>query len=137
MQVAAVEALTAVVESQLVSGSDVVELLLPSVLANINVAGTPDEVCPITEIMQCIITSADLARSLGLLTAALLCNPKSSSALCNPDSNSPAVAYAETRHCACTGCECLAEVFPCHSSFVGQNTHKSQDFASGVGKGCQ
>ncbi len=45
MQVAAVEALTAVVESQLVAGSDVVELLLPSVLANINVVGSPDEVC--------------------------------------------------------------------------------------------
>ena len=45
LQVAAVEALTAVVESQLVSGSDVIDLLLPSVLANINVVGTPDEVC--------------------------------------------------------------------------------------------
>lgn len=45
LQVAAVEALTAVVESQLVSGHDVVDLLLPSVLANINVVATPDEVC--------------------------------------------------------------------------------------------
>lgn len=31
-------------ESQLISGSDVIDLLLPSVLANINVVGTPDEV---------------------------------------------------------------------------------------------
>ena len=44
LQVAAVEALTAVVEAQLVAGSDIVDLLLPTVLANINVAGSPDEV---------------------------------------------------------------------------------------------
>ena len=44
LQVAAVEALTSVVELQLISGSDVVDLLLPSVLANINVVGSPDEV---------------------------------------------------------------------------------------------
>ncbi|DBA65676.1 TPA: hypothetical protein ACH3X2_002731 [Trebouxia sp. C0005] len=44
LKVAAVEALTAVAESQLVAGNDIVELLLPSVLANINVVGSPDEV---------------------------------------------------------------------------------------------
>lgn len=47
LQVAAIEAVTLVIESQLVPGSDVVDLLLPSVLANINAIGTPDEVsCP-------------------------------------------------------------------------------------------
>lgn len=45
LQVAAIEAVTLVIESQLVPGSDVVDLLLPSVLANINAVGTPDEVC--------------------------------------------------------------------------------------------
>ncbi|KAL3156729.1 hypothetical protein ABBQ38_001004 [Trebouxia sp. C0009 RCD-2024] len=44
LTVAAIEALTLVIESQLVPGSDVVDLLLPSVLANINAVGTPDEV---------------------------------------------------------------------------------------------
>ena len=48
LQVAAVEALTSVVDSQLIPSSDVIDLLLPSVLANINVVGSPDEVRVIT-----------------------------------------------------------------------------------------
>lgn len=47
LQVAAIEAVTLVIDSKLIPGNDVVDLLLPSVLANINVVGTPDEVrCP-------------------------------------------------------------------------------------------
>lgn len=47
LQVAAIEAVTSVIDSKLIPGNDVVDLLLPSVLANINVVGTPDEVrCP-------------------------------------------------------------------------------------------
>ena len=47
LQVAAIEAVTLVINSKLIPGNDVVDLLLPSVLANINVVGTPDEVrCP-------------------------------------------------------------------------------------------
>lgn len=44
LQVAAIEAVTLVIDSKLIPGNDVVDLLLPSVLANINVVGTPDEV---------------------------------------------------------------------------------------------
>lgn len=47
VQVAAIEAITLVIDSKLIPGNDVVDVLLPSVLANINVVGTPDEVrCP-------------------------------------------------------------------------------------------
>ena len=44
VQVAAVDALTAVVEAQLAAAGDIVDLLLPTVLSSINVAGSPDEV---------------------------------------------------------------------------------------------
>ena len=51
VQVAAVEALTAVVEAQLVAAGDIVDLLLPTVLSSINVAGSPDEVDSHTELV--------------------------------------------------------------------------------------
>ena len=45
VQVAAIEAFTAVLDLRLLAGADVVEVLLPSVLANINIVGSTDEVC--------------------------------------------------------------------------------------------
>lgn len=45
LQVAAVEALTAVLDLRVLTGPDVVDSLLPSVLANINAVGSTDEVC--------------------------------------------------------------------------------------------
>ena len=44
LQVAAVEALTAVLDLKVLTGPDVVDVLLPSVLANINAVGSTDEV---------------------------------------------------------------------------------------------
>ena len=117
VQVAAVEALTAVVESQLVAGSDVVELLLPSVLANINVVGSPDEVC-----MQVLLESHDT----------------SSHALqAKTEGCSPCTMHRSDTVACLTGRKRLVEVLSCHSTIVGQNTHQGQDLASGPGKGCQ
>lgn len=118
MQVAAVEALTAVAESQLVAGNDIVELLLPSVLANINVVGSPDEVCT-----QVHLESHD--------TSSHTLQSKTQSCC-------PCILHHVSYCCLpCTGRQCLVEVFPCHSTTVGQNTHQGQDLACGLGKGCQ
>lgn len=44
LQVAAVEALTAVLDLKVLTGSDVVDVLLPHILTNINAANSTDEV---------------------------------------------------------------------------------------------
>ena len=45
VQVSAIEAFTAVLDLRLLTGPDVVDVLLPSVLANVNTVGSTDEVC--------------------------------------------------------------------------------------------
>ena len=57
MQVAAVEALTTVVEAQLIAAGDIVDLLLPTVLSSINVVGSPDEVGSKRSMASCFCAS--------------------------------------------------------------------------------
>lgn len=139
LQVAAIEAMTTVIDSQLVPGTDVVDLLLPSVLANINVVGTPDEVC-------CVALCSSWQHSplypacQGLMLYMLLQCPVSF--LCAGHQcmhlarnyNRLACAFNTVTHLLCAGCQRMAEVLPCPSALAGQSADQGQDLAGSSSK---